>query len=68
MTHSSQYGLPADCYRALVRDDVPSLQHSETGAGLSAAPQAVHAAASQEGAPHGVGASRHVCSPRGEGA
>ena len=50
----------ADSYWALVRDDVSSLQYSEAGVGLQAAPNPVHAAASEEGAPHGVGSGCHV--------
>ena len=52
----------ADCDWALVRNVFPLVQHPQTRASLQAASNTVHAAASQTGAPHGVGAGRHVCS------
>ena len=60
--------VTADSDWTLVRDDVPPLQHPEAGASIQAAPHPVHAAASEEGAPHGVGPGSHVCGPWGEGA
>lgn len=49
----------ADRDWALVRDDVPAVQHPTEGAQLQASSRPVPAAAPEAGPPDGVGADRH---------